>query len=552
MRKRKFWLVFGVTCAAMGLTASSAFAATDPAGKGPLGAAAPSGGTVIFGADQEPRTLNTFTNEGNAAWGSYVTTPVVTTAHKYNNRGVLFFDLLESVTLNSKSPQVVTYKIKQAAKWSDGKPVSADDMIFTYQTIMNPKWSIVSRVGFEDIGSIRKVNAKTIRVTFKKPFVSYRVLWGKFLPAHLQNTELGSNFDQAWRSDQPVANGPFRFVSWSRGSQMVIQKNPNYWGKQALLNQIVFRFIPDTNTQFQAMRGGEVNIIHPQPQQQIADIKGQRGITVQQGSQFSWEHMDLQTGPGGHPALKRKFVRQAIVTAVNRLQMRQVLYKDIAPNLPALNNTIYKNFQPEYEAHKFQPFGFSQKKAIQLLRSNGCTGGPATPSSRNNDIYSCPGVGRLEFDFYSTSGNQQRELAFQIMQAQLKSVGIQLNSKFSLTALTVTLPTKKWDIMLFAWVGTPEPVGSVNIWRCGGAQNYLGYCSRPASRLLLQSNEEFDPKKRAELFNKADELIASHVVTLPLYARPTFLIHDSRLKGALLNPTQFGPTWNSGDWSFAR
>jgi peptide/nickel transport system substrate-binding protein len=300
------------------------------------------------------------------------------------------------------------------------------------------------------------------------------------------------------------------------------------------------------------MRGGEVNIIHPQPQQQIADIKGQRGITVQQGSQFSWEHMDLQTGPGGHPALKRKYVRQAIVTAVNRSQMRQVLYKDIAPNLPALNNTIYKNFQPEYVAHKFQPFGFSQRRAIQLLRSNGCTGGPATPSARNNDYYSCPGVGRLSFDFHSTSGNQQRELAFQIMQVQLRSVGIQLNSKFSLTALTVTLPTKQWDIMLFAWVGSPDPVGSVNIWRCGGAQNYLGYCSRPASRLLLKSNEEFDPKKRTALFNKADELIASHVVTLPLYARPTFLIHDSRLRGALLNPTQTGPTWNSGDWSFAR
>ena len=276
---------------------------------------------------------------------------------------------------------------------------------------------------------------------------------GQLLPAHQRGTALGTNFDQAWRSELDIANGPFRFVSWSRGSQMVVQKNPAYWGKAALLNQIVFRFIPDTNTQFQAMRGGEVNIIHPQPQQQIADIKGQRGITVQQGSQFSWEHMDLQTGPGGHPALRKKFVREAIVSAVNRGQMRQVIYKDIAPNLPALNNTIYKNFQPEYEAHKFQPYGFSQKKAIQLLRSNGCTGGPATPSARNNDYYSCPGVGRLSFDFYSTAGNAQRELAFQIMQVQLRSVGIQLNSKFSLTALTVTLPTMKWDIMLFAWVG---------------------------------------------------------------------------------------------------
>jgi peptide/nickel transport system substrate-binding protein len=548
MGKRKFWLVLGVVGAVMGLTASSAIAAPDAQ---PLSPAA-TGGTVIFGADQEPRTLNTFTVEGNAAWGSYVLAPVVTWATKYNNKGVLTHDLIQSVTVNDQSPLIVTYRLKAAAKWSDGRPVSADDMIYTYQQIMNPNNSISSRVGFEDIGSIRKVNAKSIRVTFKKIFASYDSLWGRLMPSHAAGGFVGQDFNQAWRNGPPIANGPFRFVSWSRGSQMVVQKNPAYWGKQATLNQIVFRFIPDTNTQFQAMRGGEVNIIHPQPQQQIADIKGQRGITVQTSSQFAWEHVDFQLGAGGHPALKRKFVREAFVTGVNRLQMRQVLYKDIAPNLPALNNVVYKNFQPEYQSHKYQPYGFSQKKAIQLLRSNGCTGGPATPSSRNNDIYSCPGVGRLEFNFHSTAGNQQRELAFQIMQAQLKSVGIQLNSRFSLTALTVTLPTRNWDIMLYAWVGSPDPSGSVNIHRCGGTQNHQNYCSRPVSRLLLKSNETINARARTRLLNEASRLIASHVVTLPLYARPTFLIHDSRLKGALLNPTQFGPTWNSEAWSFVR
>jgi peptide/nickel transport system substrate-binding protein len=551
MGKRKFWLVLGVICAVMGLSASTAFAATDAAGKKPLSPAA-TGGTVIFGADQEPRTLNTFTVEGNAAWGSYVLAPAVTWGSKYNNRGVLIHDLLQSVTVNDQSPLTVTYRIKPAARWSDGRPVSAADMIFTYQQIMNPNNSIASRVGFEDIQSIRPQGNKAVRVVFKKIFAAYESLWGRFLPAHEAGGVAGQDFNQAWRNGPPVANGPFRFVSWSRGSQMVHQRNPNYWGKRATLNQIVFRFIPDTNTQFQAMRGGEVNIIHPQPQQQIADIKGQRGITVQTSSQFAWEHVDFQLGAGGHAALKRKYVREAIVTGINRLQMRQVLYKDIAPNLPALNNVIYKNFQPEYQAHKYQPYGFSQRRAIQILRQNGCTGGPATPSASNRNIYSCPGVGRLEFDFWSTAGNQQRELAFQIMQVQLRSVGIQLNPRFTLTALTVTLPTRNWDIMLYAWVGSPEPAGSVNIHRCGGTQNHQNYCSRPVSRLLLRSNETINARQRSRLLNEASRLIASHVVTLPLYARPTFLIHDSRLRGALLNPTNTGPTWNTENWSFVR
>ena len=547
MRKRKFWLVLGATCAAMGLTASTAIAATDATGPQATAAA---GGTLIFGADQEPRTLNTFTVEGNALWGSLVLQPVITFATKYNNRGKLIMDLMENQTLNSEKPQVVTYRLKAAAKWSDGKPVSADDMIFTYNRIMDAKNTIASRVGYEDFQRIQKVNAKTVRVTYKKPFAAWASLWGRILPSHAAGGIDAGNFDQSWRNGPPLANGPFRLSKWDRGSQMVLTANPTYWAKKASVNSIVFRFIQDTNTQFQAMRGGEVHIINPQPQQQIADIKKQANINVQQGSQFAWEHVDFQLGAGGHPALKKKFVREAIVTGINRQLIRQVAYGQVAPNLPPLNNVIFKNFQDEYVSHKYQPHGFSQKKAISLLRANGCTGGPATPSARNTEIYSCPGVGKLSFDFWSTAGNQSREISFQVMQAQLRSVGIELKSRFTLTALTVTLPTRNWDIMLYAWVGSPEPAGSVNIHRCGGTQNHQNYCSRPASRLLLKSNETLNPAARTKLLNQADQLIASHVVTLPLFARPAFLVHQKRLGGVLLNPTNTSVTWNTQDWTF--
>jgi peptide/nickel transport system substrate-binding protein len=527
-------------CALTSLTASSAFAK-------PKGADA-AGGTIVFGADQEPRTLNTFTVEGNALWGSLVLQPVMTFATKYDNRGRLIMDLMQRQTLNSQKPQVVTYQLKTAAKWSDGRQVSADDMIFTHARIMDAKNTIASRVGFEDIQRIQKVNGKTIRVTFKKPFAAWQSLWGRILPAHAGGGIDANNFDQSWRNGPPIANGPFRLGSWDRGNSMTLVRNNAYWGKRPAVNSIVFRFIPDTNTQFQAMRGGEVQIINPQPQQQIVDIRKQSNINVQQGSQFAWEHVDFQLGAGGHPALKKKFVREAIVTGINRAQIRQVAYGEVAPNLPPLNNVIFKNFQDEYVGHKYQPYGFSQKKAISLLRANGCTGGPATPNARNQDIYSCPGVGKLSFDFHSTAGNQSREISFQVMQAQLRSVGIELKSRFTLTALTVTLPTRNWDIMLYAWVGSPEPAGSVNIHRCGGTQNHQNYCDRGASRLLLRSNETLNPKTRTALLNQADKLIAEDVVTLPLFARPAFLVHQKRLGGVLLNPTNTSVTWNTQDW----
>ncbi|MGH2472325.1 MAG: ABC transporter substrate-binding protein, partial [Candidatus Limnocylindria bacterium] len=256
MRRRTFWLVLGALCVVTSLAASSAFAAVDAKPQ----AKAAAGGTVVFGADQEPRTLNTFTVEGNALWGSLVLQPVMTFATKYNNKGVLIYDLFESATLNSQKPMVVTYKIKQAAKWSDNKPITADDVIFTQARIMDPKNTIASRVGNEDISRIQKVNSKTLKMTFKKPFAAWRSLWGRILPAHAAGGIDAGNFDQSWRNGPPIANGPFRLASWSRGSSMTLTRNPNYWGKKPSVNSIVFRFIPDTNTQFQAMRGGEVHI----------------------------------------------------------------------------------------------------------------------------------------------------------------------------------------------------------------------------------------------------------------------------------------------------
>jgi ABC-type transport system substrate-binding protein len=313
----------------------------------------------------------------------------------------------------------------------------------------------------------------------------------------------------------------------------------------------VFRFIPDTNTQFQAMRGGEVDMIAPQPQLQIADIKKQAGIKVQSGPEFAWEHLDFQLGAKGHPGLRQPYIRQAIVTGINRQQIANALYREIAPGLPVLNNAIYKPFQSEYKAHKWQPFGFSQKKAIALLRAKGCTGGPATPSSTNTDIYSCPSVGKLSFRFFSTAGNQLRELAFQIMQKQLKSVGIELVSRFR-TGVFSVLPTRDWDMFLFTWIGSPDPGGSVEIHKCAGDQNDQVYCNRKVTTLLDKSQNTVDPAARAALLNEADRLMSKDISQLPLFARPGFLIHKSSVGNVLKNPTSEGPTWNSELWTVAR
>ena len=130
-------------------------------------------------------------------------------------------------------------------------------------------------------------------MVFKKPYAGWKDMFGALIPAHKVK---GQNFNNTWANSIDIASGPFMFDRWQKGSQLVLKRNPNYPGTKSKLNQIVFRFIPDTNTQFQAMRGGEVDMIAPQPQLQIADIKKQAGIRVQSGPEFAWEHLDFQLG----------------------------------------------------------------------------------------------------------------------------------------------------------------------------------------------------------------------------------------------------------------
>ncbi|HEU5162712.1 MAG TPA: ABC transporter substrate-binding protein, partial [Thermoanaerobaculia bacterium] len=386
MRKRSFWLALAALAAVVTMTASGATAGS------PQGALTPAaaGGTVILGADQEPKILNPFLTDGNLYWLSVIVGQVFEGSFELNNKGQYVKEMITDAKVTN-NPFTVTYTLKRGLTWSDGRAITSRDYVSTFNTIMNKNFDITSRAGYEDIARVQTPNARTARVVFKKPFAGWRDLFGALIPAH---KVAGQNFNNVWANSIDISSGPFKFERWQKGSQLVLSKNTRYKsGPQSKINQIVFRFIPDTNTQFQAMRGGEVDMIAPQPQLQIADIKKQAGIRVQSGPEFAWEHLDIQMGKGGHRALKQPYIRQALVTGINRGQIANALYREIAPGLPILNNAIFKPFQSEYQAHKWQPFGFSQKKAISLLRAKGCTGGPAVPSSRNQDIYSCPGVG---------------------------------------------------------------------------------------------------------------------------------------------------------------
>jgi peptide/nickel transport system substrate-binding protein len=516
-----------------------------------------SAGTVIIGHDQEPVTLNFYITEGNAYTTSLAMNPVLASASVYNQNAKLVPYLVDGAPKIVKSnPLTVSFKYKANAKWSDGKQITGADFRATYQTYMNPNFDITSREGWEDIQSI-KVKGKAVTVTWKrgKSYAAWDALVATSpMPAH---KVAGQNFNDLWRNSIDIASGPFRWQSWQKGTQMVLVKNNAFTaGPKAKVDRVVFRYIPSTPSLFQALNSGEIQVTEPQPQLQIVDIRKNSKFKVQSGPGYFWEHMDIQFGPKGHPALKKRFVRQAIITGINRAQIKQALYVSPglvakAKDLPVLQSHIFKPFEGNYR-QPWAKYKFSQAKVISMLKAQKCTGGPDKASAGNNAIWSCPGIGKLSFRFTTTTGNQLRQLTFEIAQKQLKSVGIELVPRFGPagTVFGQVLPSGDWDIFMFTWLGGPtSSATSFGLYGCGGDQNYMNYCNKKASALLQKAQFTPDPAARAKLLNQAEVFLANDVMSVPMYVRPGFLINSSNVKGPILNPTQQGSTWNAETWT---
>jgi peptide/nickel transport system substrate-binding protein len=502
------------------------------------------GGTVVYGADQEPEVMNPMVTAGNLFATSIIVEPVLLGAYTVTPDFEYVPVLLDGEAEVTEDPFTVTYNIKDEAAWSDGTPITADDFIFTWQTIMNPDFDITSRDGYDKITDGEAVDDKTVKFTFSEVFAPYKTLFSvsnRVLPKHVLE---GEDFDTVWNDEITIASGPFMFDSWEKGQQATIVRNEEYWGEeQAKIDELVFRFIEDSNTQVQALKGGEIDMFYPQPQVDLVEqVTAITDVEAEASAGTVWEHLDFNFAV---PPLDQQYVRQAIFQAIDRDALASQLIQPINPEAEPLNNLIYVNNQSEYEPH-FDQYEFDPAAAMQLLEENGCTKGA-------DGIYTCNGT-RLSFRYTTTAGNELRELQLQVIQQQLKAIGVEIvpatgPASDVFANVLPAGPDKAWDLFNFAWVGSPDPFGSNSIWLCGGDQNYNSYCNQQVTDLLNQTNTLVDAEERAATYNEADALMADDIPVVPLYQKPTFFAWRSAIEGPQDNPTQVGPTWNAATWT---
>jgi len=520
--------------------------------------------TMVFGLEQTVTGFNLDEADENAYYAAIVAgTPIIRGNYLIDQKGNYHLDMASKVVATKKYLKIW---IRKDANWNwlghKAVPVTAADYVYTWQQLIAPTNTVASATGYSNIARA-KVNSKKVVTFYWKPgqaFADYRDLFGYVFPGFALKGQL---FNDYWHNcvcgndGHPISNGPFYMSSYTQGQGMVLKQNPKWYGKKAGLSSIVFKIITDTNSEIQAMRGGEVDAIAPSPESALSTLVHQKNLSYSAVPSFTQEHWDIEVGPQGNPLLKKQAVRVAIAEGMNRQSLIKALYGAIAPGLKPLDN-------PEYEIGTnatgkfayFHKYNYNPKKAIASLKKAGCTGGPSAPSNSNSKVWTCGGQ-KTEFRFGTTTRASRVESS-QIFKQQLMAIGIKIDVSIQdpATFFGTYLPNANFDLGEYAWIGGPDPSGFDAIYQCYnapknlGGSNYKRYCNHKVDSLIKKADVNFNAKTRTAQYQQVAQITANQVAVIPLYASPQIFVYKKALKGASKsnNPTSEGPTWNVEQW----
>lgn len=503
-------------------------------GAGGSGAQTPKrGGTVVLtGVAREPACLNTFFKRCRSAddfTAGWVMGAVLPGAYRVGPGLELRPNLVSRVDVTKSPPYTLTYHIRPEARWSDGTPVSARDFVFTHRTTLSAADELYAEY-LEQVAGVRALDARTVRVVLRSRFGAWRRLFPYVLPQHAL---AGADFSSVWnerihdpRTGRPIGSGPFLVRRWDRGREITFERNPRYWGaRPAYLDRLVLRFRSSNERSIEGLRRGELDLVHglPLSADETREVRQLAGVRVQSVPGPGWDHLEFRVRPPGHPALGNKLVRRAIAHAIDRTALVRAQLPAADRRNAASDSAVFattsRHYRPNWSGLRYNP-----AESARLLRQAGCRRGA-------DGIYVCAGE-RLSLRGFTIAGFASREEGLRILSEQLRRAGIEVVPAFVALGplFGQVVPSGAFDLLLFAWVRIDaEP--DMNILRCGGAQNYTGYCQRLVTRDLDEAARVLDVDQRARIFNRADARVASDVPLLPLYHRPLIGAARANLRG---------------------
>lgn len=492
-------------------------------------------GEMIIAYPDDPPSLNPFIYEGDSIATRDLLRPVFPTllsvGPDQNYKPGLATRVPSGKDL-SNAPFTVTFELDPRAVWSDGVPVTAEDVRFTWQTIVNASLPIPGREPYEHVSDVITVGEHRVKLVFDGPYAAWPDLFssGYFvMPKHALE---GKDFLQAWTPQLPGA-GPFVIESHEPGFQIVYRANPRWWGKGPGLERITIQFVPSLDTGLRLLEQNRVHVLAATTQLNLT----QRLVRIERVNMTSryghawWELAFNHSNPGpDSPAF-----RTAVATAFDRAGILEALVADQGRSLE--NLAPGRKVEPAFARFTHNPDAARES----LVRAGFVRGRDGKFDKRG-----VPTIG--------LSTPEENEVALVVERAifeGLRNVGIDVELRNPRSGLLYGSWRREGSFDLALWERRGSPSQPFGPHLRGGASpptglNYYRLASRDVDSAiqLAEGSDSF----RSETLNEVTRLLSETLPAIPIFEAQSFLGFREGISGPDPCACIDGPFWNLYEW----
>ena len=474
---------------------------------------------------------------GDAA-SSAISSKIFNSLIKYDDDLNYAPDIAESWKI-SKDQKTITFKLKKGLVWTDNKPITSKDVMFTWKLITNPKTRTPYASDYLLVKKASTPDDFTFEVTYEDNYAPALDTWASLniLPQHILKDE---DINNTYFSREPLGSNYYKLSDWISGQQITLESNNNSILGEAKISRLTTRIIPDTSSQFLELTANNIDLMNINPIQYKrvfpSKPKLQKKINLfkELGNGYTYLGFNLKRAPFNDIR-----VRQAINYAIDKNEI-------IKGVLLGLGEPISSPYKPgtRWNNPDISPYPFSTQKALKLLKKAGYSLNNQGQLSKNGKI--------LKFEIV-TNQNKQREMTAVLIQRRLKEIGIDVKIRVIEWASFVNrfIKTGDFDAVVLGWSLSLDP-DQFNIWHSSqqkpGQFNFLGYENKQVDRLLEQGRRELNFNKREKIYHNFSKLLLEDSPIVYLFAGYGLTAVNKRIKGIQNPPPAAGIYHNSHDW----
>jgi len=424
-------------------------------------------------------------------------------------------------------PKTYIFRLRQGVKFHDGTDFNADAVkanITRYQT--DPK--SLRKAELDTITSVDVMDPYTVKFTLKvafSPLLATLVDRAGMMLSPTAVQALGP--DGVVQKPVGAGTGPFKFVEWIKNDHITVERNPNYWKKDAsggalpYLDKITYRPIADATVLLANIQTGDLDALYTISGKDVAGVKSGNTLTFKDSPGIGFSGFEFNTAK--EPFNKKEF-RQAFAEALDRDQILKTVNFSVG-------QTAQGPIQPSSWAYdpNFKPYGGNVDKAKEYLKAGGSPGG-----------FAC--------ELLIASGSPTTTQLAQLVKDQVAKAGIILTINQEEGAKQSADQTSgNFQIVPFGWSGRIDPDGNIyNNFHTGGGLNYGKYSNPQADDLMEKARVASDQAERKSLYQQAQKIIVDDAAHAFYYFSPNYLITQPKVQGMQLYPDymmRFDSAW---------